>query len=97
MELKPNRKVLMERAEHARATKNTRMIKSTARKTATAIEKWLDGIAFWKANTAKKRFLKRRKVRKAQHADRRHDPVYRAWCDKRYQDYARCRINSCHA
>ena len=90
MDLKPNRKVLVERADHARATKN-------ARKTSNAIEKWLDGIAFWKANTAKKRFLKRRKVRKAAHVARRErEPIYNAWCEKRHLDYMRCRANSCH-
>ncbi len=91
MDLKRNRQVLAKRAQHAQATKSGRMVKSTARKTATAIEKWLDGIAFWKANTAKKRFLKQRKARKAAHLARlERDPKYAKRCAKRLQDQARC-------
>ena len=97
MELKPNKKVLAERAQHARATKNARMVKSNVSMVTSAVEKWLDRIAFWKATTAKKRFLKQRKVRKAAHIARlERDRDYRAWCEKRRRDYVRCRVNSCH-
>jgi hypothetical protein len=91
MELKPNRKVLAERKQHAQATKSARMIKSNVSAVTSAIEKWLDRIAFWKANTAKKRFLKQRKARKAAHLARlERDPKYAKRCAKRIRDQARC-------
>ncbi len=97
MDLKPNRKVLAERASHASATKNSRMVKSNASTVISAIEQWLDRIAFWKANTAKKRFLKQRKVRRAAHLARmERDPKYHRRMKKQSRDYVKCRLNSCH-